>query len=170
MILLTEHLGPQHIRNEFSCGNVLLDNYLKHQAGQDARRKLSACFVLCDANSSLLKGYYTLSNGSIPKDLMPEQFRNQFSGSYSTLPATLLGRLAIDKKFQGTGTGKILLIDALKRSYLISNDIGSIAVIVNPVDENAERFYDNFGFIQLPDSFKMLLPMKTIKQLFELKS
>jgi hypothetical protein len=167
MILLTEHLGPQHYRKEFSSGNLLLDNYLKHQASQDVRRKLSACFVLCDASSRLVKGYYTLSNSSIPKELIPEPFKNQFSGSYSTLPATLLGRLAIDKNFQGDGNGKLLLLDALWRSYLISNDIGSCAVVVDPIDEVAEGFYVYFGFIQLPDSGKMLLPMKTIRQLFE---
>jgi GNAT superfamily N-acetyltransferase len=166
MILLTEHLGPQHGRNEFSCGNLLLDNYLKRQASQDVRRKLSACFVLCDASSSLIKGYYTLSNCSIPGELIPEQFRNHFPGSYVALPATLLGRLAIDRNFHGAGTGKLFLIDALKRSYLISNEIGSFAVVVDPVNDKAERFYDKYGFIKLTDSGKMFLPMKTIKQLF----
>jgi len=166
MILLTEHLGPQHSRNEFSSGNLLLDNYLKRQAGQDIRRKLSVCFVLCDASSSFIKGYYTLSNCSIPGELIPEQYRSHFPGSYEALPATLLGRLAIDRDFQGAGAGKLLLIDALKRSFLISNEIGSFAVVVDPINENAERFYDKFGFIKLTDSGKMFLPMKTIKQLF----
>jgi GNAT superfamily N-acetyltransferase len=166
MILLTEHLGPQHSRKEFSSGNFLLDNYLKRQAGQDTRRKLSACFVLCQPSSSLVKGYYTLSNCSIPGEFVPEQFRNHLPGSYISLPATLLGRLAIDKNFQGTGTGKLLLIDALKRSYLISNEIGSFAVVVDPINDKAEQFYDKYGFIKLLDSGKMFLPMKTIKQLF----
>jgi hypothetical protein len=60
-----------------------------------------------------------------------------------------------------------LLIDALKRSYEISKTIGSFAVVVDPIDQDAEDFYVKYGFIKLPDSGKMFLPMKTINQLFE---
>ncbi len=80
---------------------------------------------------------------------------------------TLLGRLATDIKFQGKGIGKILLIDALTRCYEISKSIGSFAVIVDPLDNDAENFYSRYGFIKLPDSGKMFLTMMTIKSLFE---
>ena len=60
-----------------------------------------------------------------------------------------------------------LLVDALKRSYEISKSIGSFAVIVDPLDENAVQFYKKYGFILLPDSGKMFLPMQTIKAAFE---
>ena len=83
------------------------------------------------------------------------------------MPSTLLGRLAVDVNYQGQGIDKILLIDALKRSYLYSKSIGSFAVIVEPVDHDTQHFYTKFGFIMLPDSGKMFLAMKTIKQLFE---
>lgn len=60
-----------------------------------------------------------------------------------------------------------MLLDALKRSYEISENIGSFAVVVDPIDENAARFYDKYGFIKLPDSGKMFLPMNTIKTVFQ---
>ena len=82
------------------------------------------------------------------------------------MPVTLLGRFAIDKSSQGKGVGKLLLIDALKRSYFASQSIGSMAVVVDPVDEPAVNFYKRYGFIWLPDSKKMFLPMKTISRLF----
>ena len=78
-----------------------------------------------------------------------------------------IGRLAIDNKFQGQGVGKLILIDALKRSYELSKIIGSFAVIVDPIDKNAEHFYEKYGFIKLPDSGKMFLPMKTIGLIFK---
>jgi len=78
-----------------------------------------------------------------------------------------LGRLAIDKDFQGKGIGRILLIDALKRCFDTSVSIGAFAVIVDPLDNEAEMFYEKYGFVKLPDSGKMFLPMKTIKELFE---
>jgi len=167
MIGLTENLNSKHRRKEFSCGKEMLDNYLLKQANQDIKRKLSACFVLKDDETNLIKGYYTLSNNSIPQNLVPPKLQKKLPKSYTLIPTTLLGRLAIDTRFQGKGIGKLLLIDALKRSYEISKSIGSFAVIVDPIDKESEKFYDKFGFIKLPDSGKMFLPMNTIKTLFE---
>ncbi|WP_445737081.1 GNAT family N-acetyltransferase [Mariniflexile sp.] len=83
------------------------------------------------------------------------------------MPTTLLGPLAVNNRFQKQGVGKLLLVDALKRSYKISKSIASFAVVVDPIDEDAERFYAKYGFIKLPDSGKMFLTMNTIKTLFE---
>ncbi len=164
---ITENLNSGHRKNEFSCGKEMLDNYLYRQAKQDIKRKLSACFVINDQETNLLKGYYTLANNSIPQETIPKQVQKKLPKSYSSIPTTLLGRLAIDNRFQGKGIGKLLLIDALKRSYEISKSIGSFAVVVDPLDEDAENFYGKYGFIKLPDSGKMFLPMNTIKELFE---
>jgi len=168
MKLLTELLNTSHNRQDFSCGQTMLDTYLRFQANQDIKRKLSACFVLNDKENNRIRGYYTLSNNSIALDLVPDKIRRKLPKSYSSLPTTLLGRLAVDKNYQGQGLGKILLVDALKRSHIISKSIGSFAVVVDPLDDVAKSFYDKFGFILLPDSGKMFLPMKTIDQLFEI--
>ena len=139
-------------KEKFSCGKDLLDIYLKKQATQDIKRKLSACLIIKEEETNYIKGYYTLSNSSVPL--------------YS-ITLTLIGRLAVDKIYQGKDTGKILLVDALKRSYDLSKQIGSFAVIVDPLDKQAELFYLKYGFIKLPDSGKMFLTMKTIEQLFK---
>ncbi len=164
---LTENLNSSHRKKEFSCGKDMLDNYLQKQANQDIKKKLSVCFVLKDAKTDLLKGYYTLANNSIPQNLIPNEFKKKLPESYTSIPTTLLGRLAVDNRFQGKGVGKLLLIDALKRSYKISKSIGSFAVIVDPLDKDAKIFYEKYGFMSLPDSGKMFLPMNTIKTLFE---
>lgn len=166
-MFLTQLLSKHHPKSKFSCGNEQLDNYLYRQASQDVKRKLAVCFVCFDEETSLLKGYYTLSNNSIPLEQVPDSFRKKLPPSYSSIPTTLLGRLAIDQDFQGKGLGKLLLIDALKRSYLTGEQIGSYAVIVDPIDDIAERFYRNYGFIELSHSGKMFLTMKTVKGLFE---
>jgi predicted GNAT family N-acyltransferase len=108
-----------------------------------------------------------MRHSTINLTLVPSDIRKKLPGSYKSIPTTLLGRLAIDNKFQGQGIGKLILIDALKRCYEISKTIGSFAVIVDPIDKDAENFYVKYGFIKLPDSGKMFLPMKTINQLFE---
>jgi GNAT superfamily N-acetyltransferase len=163
---MIELLDKKHNRDDFDCGKELLNNYLKNQAGQDIKRKLSACFVLAESTSDQIQGYYTLSNNSIPLSSFPEHIQKKLPRSYISIPTTLLGRLAIDTKYQGKGIGKILLIDALKRSYEISQEIGSFAVVVDPIDEEAEKFYEKYDFIKLPDSGKMFISMKTLRQLF----
>ncbi len=167
MSYLTDPLNSKHNKENFSCGKDLLDNYFLKQANQDVKRKLSACFVLVDKETKKISGYYTLSSNSISHNLIPDSFKKKLPKSYLSIPTILLGRLAIDKDFQGKGIGKMLLIDSLKRCYDTSDTLGAFAVIVDPLDKEAVRFYDKYGFIKLPDSGKMFLPMKTIKDLFE---
>ena len=164
---MTEHLNSGHRRNEFHCGKEILDNYLHKQANQDVKRKLSACFVAVDIETNLIKGYYTLANNSIAQELIPKKLQKKLPSSYSSIPTTLLGRLAVDIRYQSKGIGKLLLIDALKKSHEISKKIGSFAVVVDSLDKDAEKFYLKYGFIKLPDSKKMFLPMKTINELFK---
>jgi GNAT superfamily N-acetyltransferase len=167
MNYLTIPLNPEHNKRDFSCGKLMLDNYIRFQAGQDMRKKLSACFVLEDEASGKIKGYFTLSNSSIPLHYLPDQYKKNIPQSYKSIPAILLGRLAVSGEFQGNGLGGVLLIDALKRCLEISSKLGSFAVIVDPLDDVAENFYFKYGFIKLPDSGKMFLPMRTIAIQFE---
>lgn len=162
---MIELLDKKHNRENFDCGKELLNNYLKTQAGQDIKRKLSACFVLSEKGTNTIQGYYTLSNNSIPLSSFPEKIQKKLPKSYTSIPTTLLGRLAIGKNHQGKGIGKILLIDALKKSYEISQEIGSYAVVVDPIDEEAEEFYKKYDFIKLPDSKKMFIATKILDKI-----
>jgi len=167
MSYLTVPLSSVHKREVFSCGNQLLDDYLKRQAKQDVKRKLSACFVL-DGVDNVVRGYYTLSSSSIHRSILPDVIIKKLPPSYIDLPMTLLGRLAVDSSYKGQGLGELFLMDALKRSYNASiESVGSMAVIVDPIDAGAAGFYSKYDFILLPDSGKMFLPMTTISELFK---
>ena len=164
MNYLTVPLDSTFNRKLFSCGKPVLDDYLYKQVYQDIKKRLSAAFVYPDSvRPEVIKGYYTLSNNSISKAIVPEKFSNKFPNY--TIPTTLLGRLAIDHKFKGKGLGALLLLDALKRSYDLSKMIGSCAVIVDPLDKEAESFYLKYGFIWLPDGKQLFLSMAEIQQL-----
>lgn len=106
-----------------------------------------------------------MSNAGITREQIPEKIRKKLPRAYYSLPVTLLGRLAVDERYKGQGLGKLLLIDSLKRAFEASGVIGSMTVVVDPIDTEAVSFYQRFGFIQLPDSGKMFLPMKTIELL-----
>lgn len=166
MSFFTELLTSGHEKSNFSSGNFLLDNYLQKQASQDVKRKLAACFVVNKESTNRVIGYYTLSNSNIPASWISQEFKKRIPPAYLNLPTTLIGRLAIDSEFQGQGVGKLLLIDALKRSFELSFQLGSCAVVVDPIDSVAEGFYAKYGFVKLPESGKIFLSMQTTSQLF----
>jgi GNAT superfamily N-acetyltransferase len=162
----TTLLNSAYHKQKFESGNGQLDSYLHQQAGQDVKRKLTAVFIL-PGDDYIIKGYYTLSNDALPRNNIPDHLLKKLPPAYANLPVTLLGRLAVDKSFQGQSIGALLLIDALKRSYNTAvSSIGSIAVVVDPIDEKAHSFYLKYGFIDLPDSGRMFIPMGTVAQLF----
>ena len=102
-----EPLG-EHDRSSFSCGVPELDEYLLHQAGQDARRKVSAPFVMVDKIGALL-GYYTLSSYGIrPAELPPSDIVKKLL-KYPLIPATLLGRLGVSREHGEQKLGRLLL-------------------------------------------------------------
>lgn len=169
MSYITTLLSSTHIRKDFSCGKEILDNYLLKQAKQDVKRKVSACFILSD-DDKIIKGYYTLSNTSINRDLLPTSIIKKLPPSYTKLPATLLGRLAVDNSFKGQGIGTMLLMDALKRSYDNLTMIASMAIIVDPLVDEAVAFYHHFGFMLLPDSGKMFITMNHLEVIFNTPS
>ncbi|MFQ5794421.1 MAG: GNAT family N-acetyltransferase [Candidatus Bipolaricaulia bacterium] len=156
----------RHDRSNFSCGIESLDRYLHKQASQDRKRRIAAPFVLVKEGQPDVLGYYTLSAFSIYLEDLPVDLAQRLP-HYPDVPATLLGRLAVDQKWQGKGLGEFLLMDALSRSLNQANKIASFALVVDAVNENARNFYLYFGFqpfLDRPD--RLFLPMKTIEQLF----
>lgn len=166
MTLTVQPFHKQFDRSQFDCGYQSLNHYIRYQVSQDIRKRLTACFVLLDEGHTV-KGYYTLASHSIPQREVPDQYAKQIPSSYTNVPVTLLGRLAVDQSVSGNGYGRYLMVDALKKSYEAAlQAVGSMAVVVDPVDERSQAFYEKYGFILLPGSGKMFLPIKTIEKLF----
>jgi ribosomal protein S18 acetylase RimI-like enzyme len=162
---LIEPLGKQHNRAAFYCGVDKLDKYFQEQAGQDARKYITAPFVLVEKNSGFVAGYYTLSSTSIKLGELPIEIIKKLKlPKYPQLPATLLGRLAVDQNHRQRGLGEMLLMDALYRS--LQNEIATIAVIVDAKDDQARSFYEHYQFIYFPDySQRLFLMMETIAKM-----
>ncbi len=117
--------------------------------------------VLADG---MIGGYYTLSATAVKLADLPDQTARRLP-RYPLIPATLLGRLAVDRRFQGKGYGRFLLADALRR--VAHNEIASFAVVVDAKDEAARRFYERESFLPFADQpMKLFRPVADIKQLF----
>jgi predicted GNAT family N-acyltransferase len=157
-------LDKTHNRSDFHCEEESLNQYIQKQVSQDIKKRLSVCFVILDNLNNVI-GYYTLATESLERDEIPEKYRKKIPKNYN-VPAILLGRLARDISQKRNGIGEFLLLDALFRSYrMVKENIGAMAVVTEPINKKATIFYSRYGFIDLPDSNKMFIPMNVIAKL-----
>ncbi|WP_345951308.1 GNAT family N-acetyltransferase [Mucilaginibacter sp. PAMB04274] len=161
MELTISILDKTHDKKEFECGQPALDNYIKRQASQDVKKDLAVCYVLCQKGNTTVMGYYTLSSHAVRKDELPDDLAQKLS--YQEIPTVLLGRLALSSSHQGKGLGHYLLGEALTRCAELGKQMGILAVMVDPIDDKAAKFYKAFGFIPLPGSGRMFMTVKTIE-------
>jgi GNAT superfamily N-acetyltransferase len=163
-----EPLGPHHDRASFSCGVQALDAYLQRQANQDARRNVAAVFVLHDIVDERIVGYYTLSATAVALVDLPLDVTRRLP-RYPSLPAILLGRLAVDTRYRGQGFGEVLLFDALRRALAHTTHVAAMAVVVDAKDAAARSFYERYGFRLLgQDQRRLFLSMTAVAQLVDL--
>lgn len=156
-----EPLTRQHDRAGFRCASAPLNAYLQQLARKDTERRVAVAFVMVDdAAPATIVGYYTLSAFAVEVTELPEELQKKLP-RYPRLPATLLGRLARDERFPGTGS--LLLMDALARAHKQSEQIASLAVVADAKDDAALGFYQKFGFAVLGNyPNRVFLPMGTI--------
>lgn len=159
---VVERLGPQHDRAAFRSGVEPLDRYLHAQAGQDARRRVSACYVAVERETGGVAGYYTLAMSAVLLSDLPETTAHKLP-RYPTVPTARLGRLAVDERFKGRGLGAALLWDAVERSA--ASEIAAFALLVDAKDDGAAAFYRHHGFLTLSgDARALLLPLTTARR------
>lgn len=162
--LRIERLSDQHDRKVFTSGIEPLDRYFRIQADQDVRRRVAACFVLVSDDDPAPVGYYTLAATSVALVDLPDKLAKRLP-RYPNIPATLMGRLAVDARHHGRGFGELLLFDAFRRT--LCSDIASYAFVVDAKDETVARFYNRYQFLPLTQGGRRLfLPLTEIAKLF----
>ncbi len=137
-----EALNSTHDRKHFSCGVERLDTYFREQATQDVKRRVSNCFAAC-GSAGAVAGYYTFAATSFPLMELSDAEKKRLP-RYPLLPAGLIGRLAVDLKFQGQRLGGALIMDAAARAARAAPAI--FALIVDAKDQRAIGFYEHLGF------------------------
>ena len=153
---VTTRLTGNHDRASFSCGVEPLDRYFRQQANQDIRRRTASCFVLIDNTTGAVAGYFTLSAAHILLPELPEALTAKLP-RYPTVPVALIGRLAIATAFRDRKLGSVLLSDAVARAA--TADLATFAMVADPKDETARRFYEHHGFTNLRSmGGRMLIP------------
>ncbi|MBC8122918.1 MAG: GNAT family N-acetyltransferase [Gemmatimonadaceae bacterium] len=157
-VLRIEELSSRHLRNDFTCGAEELDQYLRAQASQDVRRRVSRVFVAVGNAAEEVVGFYTLSAGSVERENLPEAQAKRLP--HYPVPVALLGRLAVGVAYQGQGVGGLLIADAVRRVLKAGREIAVYALVVDARDEKAASFYAHFGFLPLT-GHRLFLSLKS---------
>jgi len=152
-------LDVNHKRKAFDCGETSLNTYLQQYARQNIKHRINKVFVATPVDcATKILGYYTLSAGSIGVHDLPLAQKRRLP-KYP-IPVALLGRLAIDKPYQGQGLGSILIADAIQRVEQASEVLAVYAIAVDALNPSAAKYYRQFGFIAFSEQpLKLFLPL-----------
>ncbi len=148
--MLVLPLAGNHDRQAFDCGRLELNNWLQQVARQHQDKGLSKSFVaIRDEAPTLVCGYYALTLAKLENQHLPQAWRKKLP---RRIPGVRLGRLAIDKQYQGNRLGELLLIDAITRARRVYTEAGGIGLFVDAIDAQAAAYYRRFGFNASPDN------------------
>lgn len=128
----------------FSCGEPSLDDWLKERARTSEGRS-ARTYVVRDGHRVV--AYYCLAAGSVERDHLPRRIRH---GNPDPVPVLVLGRLAVDRTFQGRGLGSDLVGHCFAQCCSVARIAGTRGLVVHPLDERAARFYRGLQFQELP--------------------
>ncbi|WP_417491038.1 GNAT family N-acetyltransferase [Maricaulis sp.] len=149
-------LAPEHRVEPFKSGTPALDDWLRRRALKIEQNGASRIYVVCEGDR--VAGYYSLATGAVIHADAPGHVHWNMP---EPVPVMLLGRLAVDRSWQGQGVGRGLLKDALLRTLRAARIAGIGALLVHAIDADAAAFYRHHGFSPSPmDSSVLMLGLK----------
>ncbi|MCF6179942.1 MAG: GNAT family N-acetyltransferase [Geopsychrobacter sp.] len=154
-------LTRQHNREAFYCGEQELDEYLKKTARQHNEKGISRTFVLVDTEKSArILGFFTLAGCEIVTADLPPKYAKRYPNK---APTARLARLAVSVDRQRKGLGGIMMVEAMRRTLSVSENIGIIGFFVDAKNQGARQYYEQYDFIPLPETpLTLFLPLVTL--------
>jgi GNAT superfamily N-acetyltransferase len=160
-----ELLAKSHDRDGFDCGSEPLNLFLKQTARQHAARGISRTFVLVEGGASESKpilGFFSLNLCQLKSESLSAEEAKKLPRDVSGIR---LGRMAVAREYQRQGIGKTSLVAAMGKFIEIFNTAGGIGLFVDAKDQDAKRYYEQFGFVSLPSNeLELFLPVRTIQE------
>jgi GNAT superfamily N-acetyltransferase len=140
-----ERLAPEHDLEIFDSGVPPLDHWLKKRARANETDGASRTYIVCIGRRVI--GYYAVAAGSLTHGQATGAVRRNMP---DPVPVALVGRLAVDRAWQGKGLGRDLIRDAVLRVLGAADIIGLRAILVHAISDEAVRFYERCGFSPSP--------------------
>lgn len=155
-------ISAAHALSDFDCGEPALNDWLHDRALKNESR-FSRTYVVCAGQRVV--AYFCIAAGAVEREAVPGKVRRN---APQTIPVSVIGRLAVDRRYAGQGLGADLLADALRRIAVASQSIGIGAVLVHAKSDAAKSFYLKCAeFIEYPaDSRTLFLPIETVVATF----
>ena len=141
-----EPLSSEHRLDEFECGELVLDEWLKRRAQTNQLSGGSRTFVVADQDNRVC-GYYAMAAGAVAHQMATSAVRRNMP---DPVPVMVLARLAVDQRAQGMHLGASLLQDAVNRAVAVSLNTGVRALLVHALHDRAKLFYEHYGFQASP--------------------
>ncbi|MDR1241966.1 MAG: GNAT family N-acetyltransferase [Deltaproteobacteria bacterium] len=138
-------LTAAHDISGFSCGEPLLDDWLRQRAMKNEISGVTRSYVVCAGNA--VAGYYSLAVGSIEHRFAPGNIKRNMP---RPIPVMVLARLAVDRRYAERNIGTGMLRDALLRTLQAAEIAGIRALLVHALNERAASFYCGRGFVASP--------------------
>ncbi|WP_304169793.1 GNAT family N-acetyltransferase [Phenylobacterium aquaticum] len=155
-----ELLGPAHDLSAFDSGKPALDDWLRTRALSNQEKGFSVVMVVHEAGRVV--GYYGLAPTAVEPALVPRKVRT--GQPPNPIPCLLIGQLATDRAYAGSGIGTSLLAHALRRCLAGAALTGGRAVLVNAIDEEARAFWTRRGFLASPsDPYRLFRSMADVR-------
>lgn len=145
-------LAEHHELAEFDSGVPELDDWLRRRARANQAGGASRTFVVCEGSRVI--AYYALASGAVRTPEAPGRFKRNMP---DPIPVAVLGRLAIDRTYQGRGIGRALVRDAGLRLLNAAEILGIRGVLVHAISDDARAFYEAVGFLPSPSDPMMLM-------------
>jgi ribosomal protein S18 acetylase RimI-like enzyme len=158
------------IIRSFSCGNSGIDQFINRKAARHHKEMRVRLFCAHRLSSASVIGAYALSiSVEETNKLLQED-----SGHYATkthFPAIYIHSLAVLERYQSCGLGTVLLMNALERAYLVSENVAVFGVALRSLNDRTTKLYERYGFRKREESQNplMILPMLSLRDLFESK-
>ena len=136
-----EPLGEQHDLSDFDSGQPSLDDWLRRRARANQAGGASRSFVV--PVGTTVVAFYSLSATAIAREVAaPGITRNM----PNPIPMLLIGRLAVDRRWQGRGIADGMMGDAVLRALQVAEHAGVRGLLVHAISEEAARFYRRWDF------------------------
>lgn len=119
-----------------------LDDWLIRYAGQNQRRDTAATWMLATPDGRVV-AYASLAMTAIERRTAPTVIAQR---APDPVPALLLGRLAVDRRYAGRGIGTTLVAHALATAVELNASAACRAVVVTAVNARARAWWERLGF------------------------